>query len=67
MLELGSPQKSPAMLRWQDLVAVFPSLEDVQWPIEVNCEEIKGAGPGSFGVFYIQLLEITYMGMGQYL
>ena len=43
MLELGSPQKSPAMLRWQDLVAVFPSLEDVQWPIEVACEEITGA------------------------
>lgn len=26
----------------KDLVAVFPSLEDVQWPIEVACEEITG-------------------------
>ncbi|CAK9038386.1 unnamed protein product [Durusdinium trenchii] len=26
----------------KDLVAVFPSLENVQWPIEVACEDITG-------------------------
>ncbi|CAK9037229.1 unnamed protein product [Durusdinium trenchii] len=26
----------------RDLVAVFPSLENVQWPIEVACEDITG-------------------------
>ena len=31
----------------EDLVAVFPSLENVQWPIEVACEDITGIGFGS--------------------